>query len=313
VILAYAVKGGLQSSIPTQFVQALIMLFTTIGMFILAVYIGGGPIQIAADLNSLDPDLLSLDGGHGALFIILIILGFSSAAFAFDVGQPQLLVRIMATKSPEEAAKARWIYIGFMQITWISMTLFGVIMSVLLPDIADPEQALPIFARENLPPLLAGATMAGIFAAVASTLDGQLLVLSSSIGVDLSPRFYRRMIDRFGVRYQEWVTAIVTVILAVASIAMIGNSTVFTLIVFSATALGVSVGCAMFISLSGWKTSAAAMSTGLLAALMVAVVWRHMGFSALLLEALPAFLTGLLVHWVVIRMTYKLKPAGSIV
>ena len=61
----------------------------------------------------------------------------------------------MAAKSPNDAAKSRWIYIGFMQITWISMTLFGVLMNVFLPDITDPEQALPIFTSIHLHPMLA--------------------------------------------------------------------------------------------------------------------------------------------------------------
>lgn len=303
VILAYSAKGGLQSSIPTQFVQALIMLFTTIGMFALALWIGGGPLQIISEVRELDPNLLAFDGGRGYLLMLVFMSGFAFTAFSFDLGQPQLLVRIMATKSPEEAAKARWIYLGFMQATWITMVLFGLMMKVLLPDIADPEQALPLFAKANLHPVFAGAIMAGIFAAVASTLDAQLLVLSSAIGVDLTPGFYRRMTERYGMRYQTFVTIAVALVMALVAIAIIGSTTVFTIIVFSATALGVTIGCAIFISILGWRTSGLAIAGGVLSALVVAIVWRYvLGLSDYLMEALPAFMMGLVVHQLLIKL-----------
>ena len=310
IILAYCAKGGLQSSIPTQFVQAIIMLFTTIGMFILALVVGGGPMQIIGELQALDASLLAFDAGRGYLLMFIFMFGFACTAFSFDLGQPQLLVRIMATKSPEEAAKARWIYLGFMQATWITMALFGLMMKVLLPDIADPEQALPLFAKANLHPVFAGAIMAGIFAAVASTLDAQLLVLSSAIGVDLTPNFYRRMTEKYGVKYQALVTVVVAVVMAFVAIAIVGSTTVFTLIVFSATALGVTIGLAMFISILGWRTSTLAMSTSVLLALMVALIWRYyLGLSDYLIEALPAFLTGIIAHQLLIKVV---PPKGKV-
>ncbi len=301
VILAYSAKGGLHSSIPTQFVQALLMLLTTTGMFVFALVLGGGPDEIINQLRVIDPDLLAFDGGRGYILLVIFIFGFACAAFTFDIGQPQLLVRIMAAKSPDEASRSRWIYLSFMQITWVSMTLFGMMMRVLLPDIADAEQALPLFARENTHPIITGALMAGIFAAIASTLDAQLLVLSSAIGVDVLPKFYRRMTEKYGVRYQVFVTGVTAMVVALFAISIIGNASVFTVIVFSATALGVSVGCAMFISISGWRTSAAAMSAGVLSGVLTALIWRYFGLSNYLLEAFPAFLTGLVIHQLVVK------------
>jgi len=296
VIVVYSAKGGLKSSIPTQFLQAIIMLFTTVGMFLLALFIGGGPAEILADLRSVNSPLLSLDGGRGILLLFVFILGFATAAFSFDIGQPHLLVRILATKSPQEAYRARWIYIAFMQATWVSMSLFGLIMAVLLPDIADPEQALPMFASGHLHPILVGAVLAGIFAAIASTLDGLILVLSSSFGVDLVPEFYERMSRRFGSRYQAMVTLAVTVVTMIAATAVVESTTVFAIIVFSASGLGVSIGCAMLISILRWRTSTAALVVSIVCAVLVTAIWRYAGLSDTLLEAFPGFLTGLAVH-----------------
>ena len=303
IILAYSAKGGLEASIPTQSFQALVMLFTTIGMLLYAIVHYGNPQQIIESLNSTDPGLLSIDGEEGYWSTFIIFVGFSCAAFTFDLGTPHLLVRIMATKSPEEAAKSRWVYIIFMQLTWISMTLFGLLMNLFLPEIADPEQALPVFSQNYLHPILAGAVLAGIFAAVASSLDGQLLVVSSSFAVDVMPKFYERMTTKIGTRYQTIVTVIVAILIGLVAITLQNSTNVFNIIVSSASIMGATIGMAFFITLMRWQSSALALTSALLVAAAVATMWRYHGLSVYLLEAAPSFIAGLLTHQVIISVT----------
>ena len=216
----------------------------------------------------------------------------------------------MATKSPEETIKAKWIYLGFMQLTWITMSLFGLVMTVLLPDIADPEQALPLFARDFLHPVFAGAVVAGIFAAVASTLDAQLLVLSSCIGVDLMPGMYRRMTQKFGVNYHVVVTILVTLITGAFAIFIVSNTTVFNLIIFSASVLGATFGFAMLIKVMQWRSTPLAIATGVAAALLVTVGWRVYGLSQYMLEGFPGFLAGLIAHQLVVWLGGNRSTSG---
>ena len=302
VILAYSAKGGLESSIPTQFFQALVMLMTTIGMLSVATWLGGGPSGLISTLQSTHPELLSFKVGHSWWLSLLFFAGFSGAAFAFNMGTPNLLVRIMAAKSPEEAVKSRWMYMGFMQVTWLSMSLFGLSMNVLLPEIADPEQALPVFSQDYLHPVISGAVMAGIFASVASTLDGQILVVSSSFAVDVSPGFYQRMTRRFGLCYQSMVTIFVSMSVAAAAILLKDSTNVFDVIVISASALGGTVGLAFFITLMRWRTSVPALVLGLAAAILTALLWRQYGLSSFVLEAAPSFIAGLITHQFIIKI-----------
>ena len=301
VILAYSAKGGLESSIPTQFFQALIMLITTLGMLSVAIWLGGGPSELMDTLRSTHPELLSFKVGQSWWLSLLFFAGFSGAAFAFNMGTPNLLVRIMAARSPEEAVKSRWVYMGFMQATWLSMSLFGLLMNVFFPDIADPEQALPVFSQEYLHPVISGAVMAGIFASVASTLDGQILVVSSSFAVDASPGFYQRMTRRFGLRYQSMVTIFVSCAVGAVAILLKDSTNVFDVIVISASAMGGTVGVAFFITLMRWRTSVPALLTGLAAAILTALAWRHYGLSQYILEAAPSFIAGLLTHQFIIK------------
>ena len=75
IILAYSAKGGLEASIPTQSFQALVMLFTTIGMLSYAIVHYGNPQQIIESLNSTDPGLLSIDGEEGYWSTFIYICG----------------------------------------------------------------------------------------------------------------------------------------------------------------------------------------------------------------------------------------------
>ncbi len=302
VILAYSAKGGLESSIPTQFFQALVMLMTTIGMLSVATWFGGGPAQLLETLQSTHPELLSFKVGQSWWLSLLFFSGFAGAAFTFNMGTPNLLVRIMAARSPEEAVKSRWIYMGFMQATWWSMSLFGLLMNVLLPEIGDPEQALPVFSQDYLHPVISGAVMAGIFASVASTLDGQILVVSSSFAVDVSPGFYQRMTRRFGLRYQAMVTIFVSCAVGTAAILLRGSTNVFDVIVMTASALGGTVGLAFFITLMRWRTSVSALLVGLAAALLTALFWRQFGLSQHVLEAAPSFIAGLITHQLIVKI-----------
>ncbi|MCY3752018.1 MAG: hypothetical protein OXG54_11545 [Gammaproteobacteria bacterium] len=174
-------------------------------------------------------------------------------------------------------------------------------MNVFFPDIADPEQALPVFSQEYLHPVISGAVMAGIFASVASTLDGQILVVSSSFAVDVSPGFYQRMTGRFGLRYQSMVTVFVSCAVGAVAILLKDSTNVFDVIVISASAMGGTVGVAFFITLMRWRTSVPALLTGLVAAILTALAWRHYGLSQYILEAAPSFIAGLITHQFIIK------------
>ena len=185
------------------------------------------------------------------------------------------------------------------------MALFGMIARLLIPGIDDPEQALPIYAFQNFDPWLVGVVLAGIFSAIASTADSQVLVSSSSLAIDVAPDFYRRMSARFGVRYQQVVTFAVGILAALAAILF--SSNVFTLIIFALSILASCLGPAMFNVILKRPTNALAMASCMAAGLLVAVSWRVLGYNETLNESLPGFLAGLLVHDIIVRLSSRKK------
>ncbi len=304
-ILAYCTTGGLRASLWTDVVQAIIMIGITTGMLTVVYFAAGGFSAIHAGLYAIDPSLTKFTGTFTAWTLVAFVVGYAAAGFGFGISQPQILVRLLAGRSPEEARKAKWIYVLFIQYTWHCMALFGMTVRLLIPGIDDPEQALPIYALQNFDPWLVGLVLAGIFSAIASTADSQVLVSSSSLAIDVAPRFYAKMSGRFGVRYQQLTTIVVGMLAALAAIFF--SSSVFALIIFALSMLASSLGPAMFNVILKRPTNALATGSCMAVGLAVAVGWRIMAYNEILNESLPGFLAGLLVHDIIVRLSSTKK------
>ena len=185
------------------------------------------------------------------------------------------------------------------------MALFGMTARLLIPGIDDPEQALPIYAFQIFDPWLVGVVLAGIFSAIASTADSQILVSSSSLAIDVAPGFYQKMSARFGVRYQQVVTFVVGTLAAFAAIFF--SSSVFTLIIFALSMLASSLGPAMFNVILKRPTNTLAIGSCMAVGLAVAASWRMLGYDESLNESLPGFLAGLVAHDVIVRLSSPKK------
>ncbi len=304
-ILAYCTTGGLRASLWTDVVQAIIMLGITTGMLTAAYLAAGGFGAVHDGLYAIDPALTRFTGTFTTWTLTAFVVGYAGAGFGFGISQPQVIVRLLAGRSPEEVRKAKWIYVLFIQYTWLCMALFGMAVRLLIPGIDDPEQALPVYAFQNFNPWLVGVILAGIFSAIASTADSQVLVSSSSLAIDVAPGFYEKMSARFGVRYQQAVTFVVGMLAALAAIFF--SSSVFTLIIFALSMLASSLGPAMFNVILKRPTSTLAISSCMVVGLAVAVSWRVLGYNETLNESLPGFLAGLVVHDIIVRLSNAKK------
>ncbi len=106
IILSYCFKGGLRASIWTDFVQAIIMLITTVSAALVVLITVGGPIAGLEALAAIDPKLTDFfsmfDGFSGG---VLYVVAFAFLGFGFDFSQPHLLIRLFAGKDPKNCKK----------------------------------------------------------------------------------------------------------------------------------------------------------------------------------------------------------------
>lgn len=180
----YTALGGFKAGILNDAFQGLVMLVGAIILLIAVIYAGGGIEQIIHTIRQTDPSLLTPQGPNNfmdfpfmASFWVLVCFGV--------VGLPHTAVRCMAYK--DSKAVHRGIIIGTIVVTIIMFTmhLSGALGRAILPDLTIPDQVVPNLIVTILPPIAAGIFLAAPLAAIMSTINAQLLQVSSVIIKDL--------------------------------------------------------------------------------------------------------------------------------
>ncbi len=260
--------GGFRSSVWTDVFQAIIM-FLMVTFFIVYCYnLFPDKSLILETLTKNNEGFRHIFNGYTFMSGLGFILGWACASMGFSISQPQMIDRFYAAKNTAEVRKAKWLYIGFVQYTWIGMTLVGVLLSglVLGLDFQSSEKALSIVIAKDLHPVMKGLTLTAIFAAIASTADSLLIAVSNTISNDLLKPVFKLSASSTGMnnRLTILLTAIFTVFLSIVFI----NGSVFDLVMSSILLLGPSIAPAMVIKLMKWPNSPLSLSLAIIAGLV---------------------------------------------
>src|SRR5690625_1301245 len=183
-VLVYVTIGGFRAVAATDAIQGSIMFVGTLVLLIAVIIAGGGIPNIIADLHAENPNLITPFGAEGTLtpqfvssFWILVGVGV--------VALPQITIRAMSYKNSKSMHRA--IIIGTIVVGFImlNMHLIGVFARPILPGIEVGDKVMPLIALEVMPAWLAGIVLAAPMAAIMSTVDSLLLLVSSAIVKDV--------------------------------------------------------------------------------------------------------------------------------
>jgi sodium/pantothenate symporter len=187
-VLIYVIIGGFRAVALTDALQGSIMIIGTVILLIGTIIAGGGIEAIMTKLVAENPNFVSPFGVaenltplYVSTFWILIGLGV--------IGLPQIAVRAMSYKNSKSLHRA--ILIGTIGIGTImfGMHLIGVLARPVLPGIEVADTVMPILTLEVLPPVLAGIVLAAPMAAIMSTVNALLMMVSSTVVKDLYLNF----------------------------------------------------------------------------------------------------------------------------
>ncbi|WP_077210867.1 sodium/pantothenate symporter [Bacillus dakarensis] len=183
-VLVYVIIGGFRAVAVTDAVQGTVMFIGTFILLVATVIAGGGITNLISDLAAENPNLITpygFDGGLTPIYVssfwILVGVGV--------VGLPQITVRAMSYKNAKAMHRALivgTIVVGFIML---GMHLIGVFARPILPGIEIGDTVMPLLAMEVLPPWLAGIVLAAPMAAIMSTVDSLLLLVSSAVVKDV--------------------------------------------------------------------------------------------------------------------------------
>lgn len=296
LILVYMVLGGYVAVAYNDVVRAVIML---LGLLVLPawglVHIGGfGLLQ--STLTALDPTLLDpLALGLGA-FVGFVGIGLGSP------GQPHILVRYMSIDDPRNLRAAAWMGFVWNATLGVGAVLIGLLGRALVPRAeglpgGDPEMIYLALASDLFGPLLYGLLVGGIFAAILSTADSQLLVVASTFARDV----YEKILGRESGLLQGRVVLVVSGLVAMA-LAFVAQDLVFWLVLFAWAGLGASLGPALVFSLFWKDTTRDGVLVGMIVGATVTIAWRlWLRETTGLYELVPGFALSALSIWVVSR------------
>lgn len=186
----------------------------------------------------------------------LLIMNNLAWFFGYLGGQPQLTARFMALKDEKEAKTAMTIGIVWTVLAYIGAFMIGITALTLYDpaNFSDVETILPHMVMELMPPWVAGILLAGILAAMMSTADSQLLVVTSSVSEDI---MHKSMGPKLTEKQRVTVTRMATVAANVVGlvIALTSESLVYSVVSWAWAGVGCTLSAAVILTFFWKRTS----------------------------------------------------------
>jgi sodium/proline symporter len=302
--------GGFFAVAWTDMVQGIIMIGTLVVLPLVGlaelkvIHEGGHPL---ADLVAQEGHpLLSFTGGKTGWAAAALVISGLSWALGY-MGQPHLLTRFMAIKDAGKIKISRRIAIAWVIPAFSGAVIIGLIGAGLYEQgmFDDIEKVMPHLANELLPAWLAGIFVSGAIAAMMSTADSQLLVISSSIIED----FFHRTLgwnvsDASLLRGSRFIT--IGVGLIGFLIALTSDKLIFSMVSYAWAGLGSSFGPLILLMLTWKKVTYQGVIAGLVTGFTSTVIWSELStLDAVISVRFVSWVLAFFAVWLVSRLTGK--------
>ena len=290
VILIYCLLGGFWAASVTDALQAVVMMLACIIVPIAAVSAAGGFGAIAETLHAHQSlDYFSFTGKAVGMAGIGVAMGLFGTGLG-ALGQPQLLNRIMAVKSPSERRKGATITIGWGIIIYSGLVCLA--FAGRATGIETGQEGLFFAAaKAYLPAVLAGIVTAAVLSAVMSTVDSLLLAAASAVSHDMGVEYSDpKKALRFG------RIAMVGVAIFAVLMTLYLPKDIFSRVLFSWVALGAAFGPTILTKCLGWRVQGGFVLTAIIVGFSIAVIFSNIsGAGADVIEKWVSWSVGLIV------------------
>lgn len=283
LVTFYTMLGGFITVVATDAFQAILMIFTTVVLPIVALGIAATyNVNIAESIAQASYTIpLNVEVTKQATGGLLILNGLSWA-FGYT-GQPQLLTRMMAMRNIKEVRQSRWVAIAWTLLAYGGAFMIGIIgfelvQAGVLGNAAtsvanDAEKIMPIMVMTLLNPILAGILLSGAVSAMMSTASSQLMVVSSSITEDFYSQVAKKKMDNKRLLFlNKMLTLVVGLVGFLLAIVM--EDTVYGLVSYAWSGIGASFGPAIVLLIFWKKLSRAGVFASLITGTLSAVIWK---------------------------------------
>ncbi|MEM9243108.1 MAG: sodium/proline symporter PutP [Pseudomonadota bacterium] len=288
IIVGYTCIGGFLAISWIDFFQGSLMLVALVAVPVVTIFHIGGWQPFMHHLSANGHSYLNAFHGISAMGI------FSLLAWGLGYfGQPHILVRFMAAKSPKVIPSAQVIC-----VTWMILALYGAVFTGLSGNaffhhLEKPESVFIELAMVVFNPWIAGFLIAAVLSAIMSAVSAQLLASSSALTEDL----YRIINPSHRLRYKQIVRIARLSLLLIAVIAFWlasrPDGTVLKLVSYAWAGLGASFGPLVLLSIYWKNMTRDSALIGMLVGAITVIVWeildKHFGGFFHLYSMIPGF------------------------
>ncbi len=276
VIIFYTMMGGFFAVAWTDFIQGIIMIGTLVILPVIGlIEIGATGHSLRQAVHLAGPHYASLTGGATGLAAVSVVIGGLSWFFGY-MGQPHLLTRFMAIKDSNKIKISRRIAIAWAIPAFTGAFVIGLVGLAMYGEgyFQDVEQVMPALANDFLPAWLAGIFISGAIAAMMSTADSQLLVITSSVIEDFYHQTLKKELTN---KRMLFLSRLITVAVGLFAfvIAVTSSKLVFGLVSYAWSGLGASFGPALLLLLKWKRTSWQGVLAGMITGTAVTIIWSE--------------------------------------
>ncbi len=194
VVFIYTVAGGMWAVALTDFVQIVVIAIGLVMLLIVVLIDVGGWSNIAQQLP--EDTFRMIPAEHTAAVWLTYVRAWLIFGLA-DVTAQTLMQRAFSARNEQVAQNSFYLAgFGHLSLGLIPVTL-GIIASVTMPGLADPETVIPELAMAHLHPVAIAIFVGALLAAIMSSADSALLAAASVFSVNILPFFKPQASDRF--------------------------------------------------------------------------------------------------------------------
>ena len=272
VIILVTSLGGFRAVAWTDLFQGLLVAFALIALPLYAIARLGGFGALVQGLGAIDPAFLSAGGERLGPALWGFIIGQLGIGLGYP-GMPHVITRYMAARDDHQVQRLQMIAMFWGVAVFYGAGLVGLAGRVMLPGLADGEQALMAMALQLVHPVLAGLLLAAVISAILSTVSSQLLVAASAVSYDVVEKTLGKASDdRRSLVLGRWTVAVVGLLGILVALSEV--RLVFWFVLFAWSGLGAAFAPLILLALLRHGVNRHGALAAMLTGTGVTVAWK---------------------------------------
>ena len=276
VMTTYFAAGGLRGAASINLVQLVVLLLGFAFAVAFALSGVGGWTGVTSAAPAIDPDYLNFwygaGGGAGWTLLALLAPNF--------IVSPGLLQKVYGARDAHAVKIGLGLCGAALLLFAFAPAVLGMVARLHYPELADPDHALPLLLRANVPLIVGAVGLGALFVADLSSADAILFMLSTSMSRDLYHRFIQPQASDRSILVVARVSAVAGGALAVG-LAVVSQSIIDALSLFyslMALSLFVPVIAGLYSRRGGAPEVFASAGAGIGVMLTVSIATDNAGF-----------------------------------